>query len=171
MILIRDPQNGELQAVFDAEGHDGWTVIGEIPDDVPPDVAMVDASGAIVADMTVLRQRKWIAIRAIRDAKLPVITIAGVGVFDADDTSRSNMLGKLQSFALLGANAPATVTWKLHDNSFVTLARADFESACLQVLAAIEAIYQASFTLEAQVNAAGDTATLNAIDINSGWPQ
>lgn len=111
----------------------------------------------------------WAEVKRAREAHLAVIDTAS-GPFDADDRARTNLLGKIQSFSLLGESAPATVIWKLHDNSLVTFDRADFEAVALTVLGKIEAVYGHSFGLEAAIGAATDMTELAAIDIETGWP-
>ena len=121
------------------------------------------------ADLAALRAIKWEAIKSEREARRLVIA-TDRGPFDADETAKTNLLGTLASFTILGDAAPATVTWKLHDNSMVTLSRADFTDAALAVLAGVEAVYAHSFALEAMLAAAADAAAINAIDVSTGWP-
>lgn len=121
------------------------------------------------ADLVALRAIKWAAIKAQREARRLVIATEH-GPFDADETAKTSLLGKLQSFAILGDAAPESVTWKLHDNSFVTLTRADFETAAMAVLGGIEAIYAHSFLLEAMLAAADSAEAIDAIDVETGWP-
>lgn len=120
-------------------------------------------------DLDQLRARKWDAIKAERERRRVVITTS-FGSFDADETAKSNMLGKLLSFNQLGDAAPDRVIWKLHDNQFADMLRADFVSACLAVLAGVEAVYAASFALEAQVKSASTAGEIAAIDPEQGWP-
>lgn len=117
------------------------------------------------AELSSAKAAKWAEIKAVREHRR-IVVATEFGVFDADEIAKTNLLGKLKSFDLLAEQAPANVTWKLHDNTLATLTRAEFESACLQVLAGIEAAYETSFALEAQINAAVTIAEVEAIE----WP-
>lgn len=122
-----------------------------------------------VPNMPMLKATKWEQVKAQREAQRLAITTS-FGVFNADETAKTNLLGKLKSFDILGAASPAQIVWKLYDNSFAVLDRADFEAACLQILAGIEAIYEVSFAMEVAINAATSPAELDAIDVEAGWP-
>lgn len=171
MNLIEHSISGEFQRVeaFDSEKYGPeWIDRGALPDGIPPDQAIWDGA-AIVFDLDSAKVKLWGQVKAAREAHLAVIDTTS-GPFDADDRARTNLLGKIQSFALLGEAAPSSVTWKLHDNSLVTLDRADFEALALTVLGKIEAVYGHSFALEAAIGAVADMGALDAIDIETGWP-
>lgn len=125
-----------------------------------------DVAGAYVPDLDKLRAAKWEAIKDQRDARRVVIATAW-GPFDADETAKTNLLGRLTAITM---GATDDVVWKLHDNSFVTIAAADFPAACMAVMAGVEAVYAASFALEATLAAAPDPPAIAAIDTTSGWP-
>lgn len=125
------------------------------------------ASRSLVDNLDALRAMKWQAIKAQREARRVVISTSW-GLFDADETAKTNLLGRLTAISL---GATDDVVWKLHDNSFATIPAADFPAACMAVMAGVEAVYAASFALEAALGAATTAAEIASIDPTEGWPE
>lgn len=138
--------------------------------DAPPDLAIKawdPASRSFVDNLDALRAMKWQTIKEQREARRVVISTPW-GLFDADETAKTNLLGRLTAISL---GATDDVVWKLHDNSFATISAADFPAACMAVMAGVEAVYAASFALEAALGAATTAAEIAAIDVTAGWPE
>lgn len=169
MILVVRNADGRIMAAFaDAESMDGF----DFPDcAIVPAPEGYDASqafligGALSRDIEAVRAQKWAAIKTEREARR-IVAATSYGIFDCDETGKSNMLGQQQAIELLGEAVAEPITWKLHDNSFVQLTRAQFTDACLQVLASIQATYAASFALEAAISAAATIEDVEAVT----WP-
>lgn len=148
----------------DTDGHDGTIV--EVPDDFSWRTFKSDFTTLTVAPtLDRIKAAKWAEIKAEREARR-IVAVTSYGVFDCDETGKSNMLGQQQAIDLLGVGVAEPITWKMHDNSFVELTRAEFTDACLQVLASIQAVYATSFALEAAIDAAETLADIEAIT----WP-
>lgn len=172
--IVLDPAGAPIAAVA--------TEADEAPDagvfggaSVVPGIGPVDGAvtrwdkdaSAFVVDLDKLRAAKWEEIKAQREARRVVITTSW-GPFDADETAKTNLLGRLTAISM---GAAADVVWKLHDNSFVTIAAADFPAACMAVMAGVEAVYAASFALEAALASADTAEAIEAVDVMAGWPE
>ena len=124
------------------------------------------------ADLALLKQEKQAAVRARRDIEIDGgCPVEGIGVFDSDLPSRQNINGAVTGAMIAqGAGAPFTISWKLADNSLVALDAAQMIAAGLAVLGRVAACHANAQAIGVAIDAAEDFATLNAIDLEAGWP-
>ena len=127
---------------------------------------------AIEPTLDDLKTEAWAAASAYRDTLIDgrLTATTDKGVFDYDAKGRGNIKDAIDAAAALGAEAPPTKPWRLHDNSVVDLTLDDFRAADLAGIMAKNACYLNSWTIEAQQQAAADAAALAAIDITAGYP-
>jgi hypothetical protein len=123
-------------------------------------------NGEIVARTPPLVERQaalWELVKSLRDEHID----GGYAGFDTDLVSRTNLTG-----AALGATLDPTLTiqWKMADNSVVTLDASQIVAAAKAVLGFVSACHARSQALGEAIMAATDQATLDAIDVTSGWP-
>ena len=83
----------------------------------------------------------------------------GSYVFDADATARANVAAK--AVQLLLDPAITQVGWKLKDNTLASIPVADFKQVALDMTLYMENVYQQSWALKDQIDAA---ATLNEVE-------
>jgi len=154
------------------------TELDEIAEEAAP--ALVDGvwtqqwtvRARTAGELTAAKAAKWAAAKALRDAAIDGgCTVAGIGRFDTDLISRSNINGAVTG-AMIAQAASQTfaVTWKLADNSIIGLDAADMITAGLAVLTHVSACHAVAQTIGLAIEAAQDFAALEAIDIESGWP-
>jgi hypothetical protein len=167
MIVMRHRASGAVAIVASLGGHGEpvWEQIGPLPAGVPADLAMIAADGTITADLDAARARRWAAIKAEREQRLRVAPTSG-GPLDVDETGRSNILGMVQAINLLGEQVPEPIIWKRADNVLGHFSREEFRDVALEALGHIQAVYQASFQIEAAINAATTLAEIEAVT----WP-
>lgn len=139
----------------DSRAYREWAAAGNVPTPLPAP-PLAEAKGAKLA---ALADRRW-------RAETAGAIVNGMG-FPTDEKTQAKLTAAVVASVLDNNFA---VTWKLADASFVTLDHA----ALIAVSQAVRAHVQGSFDREAllatAINAAADVATLDAIDIESGWP-
>lgn len=167
-LVTRERLAGKLEVQCPACGQwrPGYCVVKQ-GDDWRCDADVSQASRDVGAearrnDLGLARAIRWAEVKRERDRRRTVAETA-FGAFDCDEVGKSNLLGQLQAFAVLGQNAPASVTWKLHDNSIAVLTKDEFTQACLACLDHIRAIYERSFQIEAEIAACATIAEVEAV--------
>lgn len=119
------------------------------------------------------RESKWAGAKARRDAEIDRgVTVPGLGTFDSDEISRSNINGAV-TMALIAKSAaqPFAMGWKLQDNSVVQILDADTMIAVgVAVGNHVAACHGRAQQLGIAIQSAKDEAGLNTIDIAAGWP-
>lgn len=142
----------------------GWTQV-TLPEDYAPDLYRI-VDGELVLDLTQRKERVWGNIKTIRESKL-LVAPTSFGLFDVDETGKSNILGMLQAIDYLDTAVEEPIVWKMHDNSFVSFTREEFKTAALEALAYIRTTYSTSFLVESQIESATSTEELESIQ----WPE
>lgn len=168
--LVRHIETGVCAAPesLDGYGADAWEVLGAIPPELEGR-PVKEEGGAIVADLSPLRESRKQALAQYRDAVVLATVETAFGTFYTDDKSKLLMAGKLLGLLLvekLGQPVPETVTFKTV-SGFQTFATADFMVAALQVLGGIEAAFGTQETLEAAIDTLSDPAAIAAVE----WPE
>lgn len=170
MILKVRDGDGKIVARFpaieEADEEAGFTLMDEDDLDGVSQPGDVVVGTTIQRDLTIAKSMAWQAIKAERDARR-IVAPTSAGIFDCDETGRSNILGMLQAIDYLGEGVPEPITWKMHDNSFADFTREGFKVAALEVLAHIRACYATSFEIEAQISAAATVEDVEALT----WPE
>lgn len=114
----------------------------------------------------------WAQAKCVRDAKIDKgVNVPGLGVFDSDTVSRSNITGAV-TMALIAkmAGQPFSMGWKLQNNSVVQVSSADAMIAVgVAVGQHVAACHEVAQTVGGAIQAATAQA-LDAIDIGAGYP-
>lgn len=112
------------------------------------------------------------SIKSIRDARIAGgTTVQGVGVFDSDDAARLNITGAVvMAQVAIAANQPFSMSWKLANNTLVTLNAQQMIAVGLAAGTHVAACHARAQALGVAVQGAADHAALDAININIGWP-
>lgn len=120
-----------------------------------------------------LKAAKWELAKANRDAAIDAgCTVPGVGTFDTDLLSRTNIHGAVTAAAIAsGQSLPFSVPWKLQDNTIVTLDAPTTIAAGMAVMQRTSDCHAHAQGLGIAIEAAADFAALEAIDIETGWPE
>lgn len=106
---------------------------------------------------------RWEAIKASRSAAIAAPLATPYGIFDADPDSQAKISGAVQLLQLSGATS---IAWTLHDNATIELTTAQLIEVGVLLGVREQAAFATGVALRAQINAATDAASLNAI----GWP-
>lgn len=118
------------------------------------------------------KARLWESVKAVRDRHIDAgVPVPGIGTFDSDLVSRTNISGSVTGAMIAQANSlPFSVSWKLADNSIVTLNAGQMIAAGMAVLEHVAACHAIAQVLGLAIQAAEDHAALDAIDMEAGWP-
>lgn len=125
------------------------------------------------ASLDELKFEKWNAAKVKRDEKIDEgFNVPGIGPFDTDPVSRSNINGAVTGAVVAQmTGVPFSVPWKLADNTIFTVPDATTMIAIgVAVLGFVSACHEHSQSIGLAINAAADEAALSAIDIETGWP-
>lgn len=116
----------------------------------------------------------WAEVKKLRDQRLAAgCMVPGVGAFQTDEKSMANVHEAVTGALLAGATGqPFTVQFTLADNSRPTLSAGQMMLAGKFIGERKSAIHAYSQdVLRVAIEAAPDHDTLNAIDIETGWPE
>jgi phage-related tail fiber protein len=161
-------KDGERQNVSSLEGHEDWTVISEVDDELPdPEAELVD--GAWVVPLDILKQRKWEDAKIYRDFRRSTGCATPKGRMDSDEESKVKLNGAVTMAQLVGDTF--SVNWTMEDNSVVTHNKAEIDAAGLAVGQYDMQCHAVGQSLREQIDAATTAAELDAIDIEgAAWP-
>lgn len=114
----------------------------------------------------------WSIVKTVRDQHIDGgVSVPGIGTFDSDPLSRSNINGAVTGALVAGQlGQPFEVSWKLADNSIETLDGPAMIAAGMAVMQHVAACHANSQVLGTAIMAAPDGAALDAINIGVGWP-
>lgn len=124
-----------------------------------------------VVNLPVAKAEKWALAKRRRNQAIDAgVNVSGVGRFDTDDASRSNITGAVVGAMIAqAAAAPFSIGWKLADNSVATLNGPKMVQAGMAALAHVSACHANAQAIGLAIEAAADMAELDAIDIEAGW--
>jgi len=88
-------------------------------------------------------------------------------VIQTDAGSQAKLTGAVVRTDKKGA---ADQSWRMADNSVVTLNKAKFDAMATAVGDHVDACYTQQAVLEAQIDAAADVDAIRAVNIDDGWP-
>ena len=188
--LIEDnggPANFSPPSPFDeaAAANHGMARIdnGERPDDTLTRrtvfMGLADVDGVPVRQWALeplpLEQAKaalWDKCKSIRDEHVDGgASVPGIGVFDSDPMSRSNINGATTGAVVAQSlGQPFSVGWKLADNSVVALDGSQMIASGMAVLQHVAACHAVAQAKGLAIIAASDVDDLEAIDLGAGWP-
>ena len=150
---------------------------GNYPDDVY--AYLVSATGpfgggVLIADqdeLTKLKLKRKNTVNTYRDKMIAMGCTTPSGIMDTDADSLRNIMATYQAAVLsIVMQASFSVEWRLADNSTITLNAAQLIAAGNAVLARVEACYQHSWLLKADIEANDALDQTGNVDIRGGWP-
>lgn len=114
----------------------------------------------------------WERVKMLRDEAIDAgCTVSGIGKFDTDLVSRSNINGAATGAIIAnGAGQPFEASWKLQDNAIAVLDGPKMIAVGLAVLNRTSACHAQAQQLGMAIEAAQSFADLEKIDIEKGWP-
>ena len=119
-----------------------------------------------------LEDRKTALLTTIAARRFAVecggVTVPGLGTIPTDRGSQAMVAAALEFLGL--ASVSETVPWKLQSGQFVALSLEHVRAFGRVIGAHVLACFHAEAQLAARVQAAPDVSTLDAIDIQTGWP-
>lgn len=140
---------------------------------IEPDQFALEEAFVHVADpqLQELRLRRWVEVKAIRDALENGAAPTPVGPVDCDDRSKTKILGIVQMAVLsLQFQEPFSEDFTLADNQVVSLDGAAAIGMGRATGLFVSRIHARARALRAEIDAAADAEAIAAIDIQSGWP-
>lgn len=119
-----------------------------------------------------LKDLRWQEVKQNRDWRIDGgCDVPGIGRFDTDTLSRSNINGAVTGAVMAkSADVAFAVQWKLADNSLAELDADQMFVVGQTVLAHVSTCHARSQALGLLIAAADTVADLEAIDIEEGWP-
>jgi hypothetical protein len=109
-----------------------------------------------------LKAAKKIEINVWRRAAIGAGVSFGGHTYDSDEASRANLAGALSAFQA-GVPVPAGFTWRTSDNQDVAMDLPTLAGLAGAMIDHVDAQYRHSWALKAQVDAATDTAGVDAV--------
>lgn len=136
-----------------------------------PAEATIFVGGAWVADLDVLRARRWVAVRAARDRVQLSDCVTPLGRVDTDAASQLKISGAVQMAMIAqAAGAPFSIEWTMHDNSPVTHDAAQMIAMGVAVGQHVAACHEVAVMKRTAIEAAASEADIEAVEVDSGWP-
>lgn len=156
--------------------HNGWdwdaATQRAVRIDAPPDADAARFDGAAwVAELPVLRRRRWEQAKFVRDARMQAGCATPLGRVDTDDDSQRKINGAV-SGAMIAAlsGQPFTIDWTMSDNAIVTHDGPAMMAMGIAVLTYLAQCQAAGTAARAAIDAAGDAAAIAAVDIEAEYP-
>lgn len=116
----------------------------------------------------------WTHIKARRETAFAARAVSSAGIaysIAADKANLADRLASLQAAIAIGAAGSTTsITWRDRDNAEHALTIAGLNLLAAEMGARGQAIYENSWALDAQVQAATSNAQLESINYEGGWP-
>lgn len=129
------------------------------------------------ADQRLLSQARadaWQAIKRRREQAFAARAVSSASIaysIAADKANLADRLASLQAAIAIGAaDSTTSITWRDRDNAEHALTIAGLNLLAAEMGARGQAIYERSWALDAQVQAATSNAQLTTIDYDGGWP-
>jgi hypothetical protein len=160
--------NGERTFTLSPEDYDGTILAEGIDVQTDPLTELVD--GEWVCPISVLKERKWEAVKAIRAEKLLLSsTPFGVAQSDLESMVKINGLVSMAEIAK-STEEPFSEIFTMADNSEVELDADDMIAFGVAVGRHIAATHGRARSLRNVIDSATTPEELDAIDIDSAWP-
>lgn len=114
----------------------------------------------------------WEEAKRIRDVHIDGgVTVPGIGVFDSDPMSRSNINGAVTGAVVAQSlGQPFVVSWKLADNSVEILDGSQMIASGMGVLQHVAACHAVAQGIGLAIISAENHDDLDEIDLEAGWP-
>ncbi|MBN9461696.1 MAG: DUF4376 domain-containing protein [Burkholderiales bacterium] len=116
----------------------------------------------------------WLAIKARRDVAFGERAVSSVGIAYSITKDKENLGDRIKSLeaaiSIGAASSASTATWRDLDNNAHPLSIADYYLLAAEMGARGQAIFEASWALDALVRSAADKAAIAAINLEAGWP-
>jgi hypothetical protein len=185
MITIQAPDGSERHAVDEAEWANGASVLDaggnetnpyvgwtQVADGSPPRDGAEIVDGAWVVPLQLLQDEKWEEVKALRTAKKEAgVAVPNIGTVQTDDISTQNITGLVVMANLaIAQSQPFSEPFTMADNTVVVLDGPTMVSMGVAVGQYVSEVYARARDLREAIYAAADEATLDAIDVEGGWP-
>lgn len=153
--LTGDPYAAALTTLT---GSDGYLAGGIVQDDPTP--------------LDQLRATMLTRLARMRDDHLTSGCQTAFGRIDTDLVSRQNISGAVSMATIARAAGEAfSIRWRMRDNQYVELDADEMIQVGVTVGQYISAVYAASFAAKDEIDAAGDVAELQSVELSEVvWP-
>lgn len=130
----------------------------------PRTILLVEAQAAL-----------WEQVKAIRERRINWgVTVPGIGRFDSSQEARDNVAGAAGAALtaiVMGTPEAFSAEWTLADNTSRTMTAQEMVQVQLAGVAYIDAVHARARALRVLIDAATTLAELEAVPIESGWPE
>lgn len=116
------------------------------------------------------RAELWLKAQQEQDRRLALGLPFRTKLLDLDDRSQVRITAALAAIRLDEFKAGDTISWVTRDNSPLTVGPDDVKIIARMVWRYLRDMHEHFWSLYAQIGAAPDLATLNAINPLAGWP-
>lgn len=129
------------------------------------------ATGTWSPDLTVMRDRRWGAVKARRDQAEWSGCNTALGRVDSDPDSQRKTGGAVQMAMIAqAAGAPFSIDWTMQDNSTVAHDAAAMIAMGVAVGQHVAACHEAALAKRTAIDAASTAAAIEAVEVETGWP-
>lgn len=123
-----------------------------------------------VVDLATRKAEKSAELSTVFDAHLALGVNSTLGWVDCDDQAQGRAAARYMQYEFFGLSTSVDTDWIMLDNSVATHTYAEFVDLCTDITAGFQAYLDNKKALQADIDAASDLATLEAIDLEAGWP-
>jgi hypothetical protein len=123
-----------------------------------------------IVDLATRKAAREAELSLIFDAHLALGCTSPLGWVDCDDKAKARMSGRFMEYEFFGLSTSVDTEWTMFDQSTVTHTYTQFVALCTAITDGFQAYFSNKQALAADIEAASDLATLEAIDLESGWP-
>lgn len=158
--VLRLSDNKEIKpdrSDVDWQSYQAWVAAGGVPD------AMAPPAAPPISELRALQKSH---VNQIRDIKMALGVTYNGNVYDSDAIAALNLTATL-ALVLSGATLPPGFTWRTKNNMNIAMTPAELRGLAGALFQRGQAVYAASWTHKANIDAATDPANY---DIRSGWP-
>jgi len=123
-----------------------------------------------VVDLATRKAAREVELSAIFAAHLALGCTSPLGWVDCDDKAKTRTTSRFMEYEFFGLSTSVDTIWTMYDQTTQTHTYAQFIDLCTAITDGFQAYFANKQSLSADIEAATDFATLEAIDIEMGWP-
>lgn len=158
--VLRLADNKEIKpdrSAVDWINYEAWVLGGGVP------TAKAAPAPPPLSDVRALKKSQ---VNQLRDIKMAAGVLFAGELYDSDAIAALNLTSTL-TLVLSGTPLPTGFTWRAKNNTNVPMTVADLKGLAVALFQRGQAVYAASWTHKANIDAAANPANY---DISSGWP-
>lgn len=123
-----------------------------------------------VVELATRKTQRSAELSTIFDTHLALGVDSALGWVDCDDQAQSRSAARYMQYQFFGLSTSVDTDWIMYDKTTVTHTYSQFVTLCGDITTGFQSYLSNKKSLQASIEAASDLATLEAIDLESGWP-